>query len=214
MRIDKDGVHLQEHSLGPKQQEDLGVPLETFLKVWTEHKGSLPQCIISPAACQLQSPLFRVDDLRSRAFLALARCAASNEEITSTLRFSLFPAEVRASTNIPKGKLELVPMTDLKGINKKEGPGAVPMMICGESLYLTEPQRPRCADAQQWPSGAVIVPFWWVSTTTTQSEGNMMDKKVSEESGVTLAVLVNSKPLKPFDKLVLFKPASKRPRTS
>ena len=129
------------------------------------------------------------------------------DELTTSLAFSIHPSEVRTTTKIGKGKLELFPVTDFKGMSLKRSPQSVEVASKVGSVFLVEPCRPRSAESDKWRPDVVLVPFWWVSSTSNKDDANMQEMKhIDKASGLTFPVWSNSRPLGAHEKLLMFKP--------
>jgi hypothetical protein len=139
---------------------------------------------------------------RCKLFQALAAKAQASH----AMLFCLFPLEVRAGVQIPKGKLELAPVTFLCNISSKHVTGATEAIVSGTSLWLTEPSRPRAAEASAWKHDVAFAPFWWVGTTAEQAEVNVNFKKYVKDD-VTFHVLTNTRMIKQHEKLLMLEKA-------
>lgn len=122
--------------------------------------------------------------------------------------FCLFPSEVRAAVQIPKGKLELAPATCLSNIATKQSAGAIEAIVSDLSLWLTEPSRPRAVEPAAWKHDVVFAPFWWVGSTQDQAEVNVVFKKYLKDN-VTFNVLTNTRMIKKHEKLQMFEKGEK-----
>lgn len=139
---------------------------------------------------------------------------------------SIHPAEVRTKEKVGKGKIELVPLTDMKGVVAKKTPQAVhKVQIDDDVLFVQEPSRPRTTKVADWKAEMIIAHFWWVGTTANVDEADMIEKKVQCD-GVHYTVYTNSKCISAHEKLLIYKPkkevaplgsassaSRKRPRT-
>lgn len=185
--------------------------LDTFLKQWAPFKGELPVALpMQPrTGCQLftvaGSEHLRADRLKAQLLESLFEMTEAVDG-SAQLSFFLFPSEVRASLSIPKGKLELVPTTDLKSISCRKGPSSIAVQVGKDTLFLIEPTRPRHKKTEEWKGDVIIAGYWWVGVTTDPAEANMAEKThKNKDSGVNIPTLVNTQALKEHDKLLIYK---------
>ena len=99
-----------------------------------------------------------------------------------------------------------MPATDLRNISATKNTGAITVELNQTSFYLQEPTRARNNKSSDWRGDLLFVAYWWVATTSDKSEANLVEKKIQDkESGLMVPMLVNSRPLKAHEKLMLFK---------
>ena len=71
---------------------------------------------------------------------------------------------------------------------------------------MSEPPKPRTTCVADWKHEVIIVPFWWVCTTSNEDEANMVEKTVKDvERKLVFTVLVNNRPLQPTEKLTMYR---------
>lgn len=208
--ISKSGqVELAAVTMYPaKHQTVVGVTVEItdFLRKWTRYKGELPARLSpmeehSPAG----SEHLKLERKRTQVFTALLDTAMGHDE---RLLYSMHPTELRANTDIPKGELELTPVTDLKCIKTKRSGGSadVSVRLKKDTFYLSEPPRARHVDPTEWNSDVVFAPFWWVGTTSNPESVNMVEKKITDKkTGLSFTGLVNSRSIDKHDRILVFK---------
>lgn len=189
--------------------EYVQVDLDSLVKKWVLYKGELPAQINDDKVVEraiAASEHFTTERKKGIAFQTLLSVEQMHASNLKMLRFMVNPLEVRAAMNIAKGKLELAPATDLKGISSKATPGAPCVGVEAQKFGLSEPTRARSSNPTHWKSETVFVPYWWVATTSNIDEANMTFKQHTlKGTGVVFHMLTNSKPLVPNDKLLVYK---------
>jgi len=121
------------------------------------------------------------------------------------LFFCVFPTEVRTKDKVNKGGLTLVPLTAYDKITVVKGP--ISVTIGTDTLYLSEPAKPRTSQPADWRNDVVIVPYWWVGGTTNKDEANTVEKIVKDKGRrLSFPTLVNNKALTPTERLLVYKP--------
>ena len=109
--------------------------------------------------------------------LANAILVSGRFECSSDFWYSLYPAEVHLAKAFKKGAVSLVPTTDSSKISatKPAGDNSVHVVCKDHDFYLSEPPKPKTADVSKWPSNLVLVPYWWVNTTSIAAKANMIE---------------------------------------
>ena len=181
--------------------------VDKFMQQWVEFKGELPAALTtSPKHMFSTSGHYKLEREKIKVFTILLDFAQENQERINSLSFSLYPAEVVANEPIGKNKLELTPATELKNISANKTPGAVIVTTKSATFYVSEPPRPRTIKEQDWRDDVVFAAFWWVGTTHNEADANMVATKYVHKDGVTFYKLTNSKQIKKYERLVVFKP--------
>lgn len=207
--IDRSGVQLVEHDLGFEVPRLVTMPLEQILKHWTVFKGDLPAKLdmqLCASRTLATSEHIRLERQRAALFNIMVDMA-NEREAKFQVAFCVSPSEARVLHLVPKGKLELIPATDLKAISTKPSAGACEVRLNSDLFWLSEPSRPRSAQSAGWRQDSLMVPFWWVVSSNNKEEANLMEKAFTcQKHGVTFKGLVNSRALKVNERLVLYKP--------
>jgi len=201
--IDATDCKLEEYSATRPSVMTVTVPYVKLVEAWAPFKGSMQQRLpVDPKFTLEESLHMSIDVSKARILIALHKHAL-REDVA--LDYFLFPAEVRTTSKVAKGKLALSPATDYKGISTLSRPGSVHVTVGGDNYYLTEPSKPRTLEG--FKADTLIVPYWWVLGTADEAKVNMQIKKVDDkESGMTFQLLVNTKVLQPHEALYVFKP--------
>ncbi len=98
-----------------------------------------------------------------------------------------------------------MPLTSYDKITFLRGP--VEVKIGMDTLYLTEPVKPRTSQPADWRNEVVIVPYWWVGFTTNKDEANMVAKVIKDKGrSLSFPILVNSRALPTAERLLMYKP--------
>ena len=180
------------------------------MKCWSEFKGELPARLpCDEKYTVVGSEHVRLERQRAVVFEALAR---ATDDQSSPLGFFIHPSEVRTTEKVAKGKLCLVPFTDLKGIHTKKTPGSnvIVANVGSDALYLMEPARARTKKADEWAVDVLFVAYWWVGTTHNKDDANMVEKAAKDkDSNVSYTTLVNNRQLAPHEVLLSYKPKTK-----
>lgn len=229
IEVSADTATLEEYNLGRGDPTTVNVQIEDLLRQWQEFKGERP-VVLQPQPKHLAptSEHLRLEGQKCLVFHALVSHASVSESMSSKLAFCLFPTELRVTEAIPKGKLELTPVTDLKLIHRKASAAASAEVALGDDrFYLQEPPKARSAKVGDWRDDLLLAPYWWVGTTHIKEEANMHERRFTDkESGVSFHVMVNSRSLKVHDRLLSFvakkevkplssaQPVTKRVRTT
>ena len=208
--IGAEGARLRKHdALDPEAATDVIVDLDSFLKKWGDFKGELPAtipCEHVMTRSVATSPHFEMEVLKATVFRALQKHEATQIQWLSQLVFMANPSDVRAMKQIPKGKLELAPATELRCISAKHSQNAPKAEVASMTFFMSEPIRPRSTKSADWKAEAVFVPYWWVGSTSNQDEANLALKRhCDKDSGVSFNTLTNQRIVKPGERLLVFK---------
>ena len=187
---------------------------QLFTMQWSVMKTVVPVQLSVP--CPVVSASIQVDAKAAEIWLQIQKVAAdhaADNGYEQTLEFWRKPDMIRSgSKGIPKGKLVLFPLTGLQGVcdvaktasafslGKQDIEGSVP-----KEFFAHAPTKPPMnvnTDMSVVGPEYSLFPFWWVNTTQTADQVNMV-KGVFKN----IPVLKNSHAIKPYSQLLMFKPA-------
>ena len=187
---------------------------QLFTMQWSVMKTVVPVQLSVP--CPLVSASIQVDAKAAEIWLQIQKVAAdhaADNGYEQTLEFWRKPDMIRSgSKGIPKGKLVLFPLSGLQGVcdvaktasafslGKQDIEGSVP-----KEFFAHAPTKPPMnvnTDMSVVGPEYSLFPFWWVNTTQTADQVNMV-KGVFKN----IPVLKNSHAIKPYSQLLMFKPA-------
>ena len=210
--INESGARLRKHDpMDPEgsKPEEVLVDLDSLLKSWAEHKGELPSMISSTSIesrSVATSKHFEMEGLKAIVFQALQKHEMAYAHMLKCLTFMANPADLRAKAQIPKGKLEMSPATELRCISSRLSSGVPHAQVASNTFCLSEPSRARSLNVEGWKPEAVFVPYWWVGTTHNEVEANIALKKHNDKDfGVSFNVMTNTKVIKANERLLLYK---------
>ena len=117
--------------------------------------------------------------------------------------FFMNPIEVRAKCDIPKGKLQLAPITDMNKLAIKSMTSwAIATGTRGHrNFYLEQPTRPRGDSVDEWPKQFIAAAFWSVVELQDNVNVNMKLSKLKVNC-YTFPIWENSKSLEAGQKLI------------
>ena len=119
----------------------------------------------------------------------------------SQFDFLFFPAQVRANIDIPAGKLQLLPFTDMDKIMQKSSTSRHFASHKLGQLYLESPVKPKSDDMEAWSGDTLASPFFMVEPTGVASAANVKLSKLT--LGLwTFPVFSNPKPIEAWDRLM------------
>ena len=211
------GAQLVECTLAPRPPIEKTVAFEDLnIKSWGLFKGKLQTKVdadITPYTVGTHPGLAKTV-LKADLFSALMELGSEHvgcEKLAVDFFFN--PFEVRAKTQVAKGALKLVPITDISKIVSKSGSSTT--VVSGpEQFVLEAPLRPKDADTKGWKD-SVFSAYWWVRETSEElTECNLKLTKVKSGQW-TFPVMENTKAIKAFDRFILHQPsgpAAKKPR--
>jgi hypothetical protein len=123
---------------------------------------------------------------------------------------ALKPAEVVVLEPYTKGKIELVPFTELRMIGTRATTTSPMVKVGNVVLGLQEPVKPRDPKSSDWRSETLFVPYWWVTPTPDERLANMtLTKRVM--GSVSFNVFVNNRKVDKYERLCYHKPKSVAP---
>ena len=197
------GCKLLEYSATKPSIMTITVPYEKLVTAWGAYKGNLQVRLSIQRPYTLSGSIhISLERMKGRVVECLCSMAITH---ASDLAYYMFPSEVRTTAKVMKGKLTLVPATDLKGVTALNKTGSHLVNVGTDKLYVSEPPKPRTAAADSWKCDIVMVPFWWVTWTSVQDDANMQVKML-KEGDIFVPCLVNARQLPAGEALVAYKP--------
>ena len=205
--LDPSGATFTEVSLAPGERVTKHVGFDD-LKSWSECKNKVQvraaEFDTAPWMGDAHTALLKDAD-RAKLFgelMLLASVRSTSER--QYVDFLLHPAEVRAKVDIPKSSLSLVPVTELGKVTSKAGSGMTTVVGNKGALFVLDaPNRPKTNTKEEWKKDHVLSAFWWVKSSSVQSECNMKLVKCKVDN-FTFQCMENSKVIKAWEKLTLF----------
>ena len=197
-------VTFVEYSIGPGARDTITVDYNDLKGKWLHYKGKLHTRV----ACDLtmhqvdNNPRLQSDEHRCKIFCGLM--GASREHVSTErvfVEYLLNPAEARCVEAIGIRKLLLLPGTDLSSVSLVRTD--YPVLGAPQPFYLHMPMRIHSEKPAEWKPVALAVAFWWVLRTSSETEANMIMVQ-HKVNAYTFPALTNIKPLKPFDKLMVY----------
>ena len=184
------------------------VTAEVAIKQWQLFKGD-PPALIPKTWPEKHNALVvasgNSDERRCRLFVALREHERTLHEHSFVLRFSVRPSNVFAGRQFKKGELVFVPTVTLANITDTHDVAHHRADVDKEPMYIKRQVQPQIEDLTKWKKDLSLVPFFWVRDTD-QSELANMDMKQACIGNISFPTLVNVKPLKVDDKLLIYKP--------
>lgn len=212
--LDSTGAKFTEVSLAPGEKTTTHANFDD-LKCWSECKSKVQvraaEFDTAPWMGDAHAGLLR-DVERAKLFGELMMLASVHSACERNyVDFLLNPAEVRAKIDIQKSALKLVPVTELGKVTSKPWSGMVTVVNNkGATFVLDAPNRPKTNDKAEWKKDKVLSAFWWVKTSSVQSECNMKIVKAKIDS-FTFQCMESSRNIKAWEKLVVFDGATEGP---
>ena len=112
-----------------------------------------------------------------------------------------------------KGVLKFAPMTELAKLKDDGGhPGLPPCKLEGKTWHASSPVKVSDKKKVHNPD-MMFIPYWWVDSSDAEGKASM-EFVTSTVDKVTFPILVNTRPLKLYEKLVYFKPKPKQEASS
>jgi hypothetical protein len=202
-------VKVEKYSVIETAQQTGECSLQRFLKEWCAFKGDAQLKVASKMVKDHQikdSEVIAIDKKRAAIFSAMLDYDSSKgSDHTTLMSFTTFPMAVYSATKIATGKLVIVPVCPLQnivvgGIGVDTGNTVMlkgvktKILVTTPALFESVPKAIKC-----------LHPFWWMQCSKKagqKSDSNMVLKKI-EHKGVTFNILTNSKPLEPYDQLMM-----------
>ena len=149
-----------------------------------------------------------IDRARCELFLAVSACDCTSVAVQG-LQFWRKPDQLRTGPkSVAVHKLMLAPIAPLANITTKSGPGSVSLgshdvLDFSMDFYISQPSRPAATDGDKPAATAFIVPFWWVSDTTSKSAANMeLTHKL--HNGIDVPMYTNRVEIPPYTVLARY----------
>jgi len=181
-------------------------------KDWKAYSGKLQVNLdIDPAPFMAGGHrALQTDVAKAIAFGELMKLAEEHVVFErESVQFYFHPSEVRAKTQIAKGKLKLIPVTDMAKVTTNARSSATSCLVTGKgtSIYLEPPSRPKGLPTAEepWKKDLVLCAYWLVKGTSKKEEANLVTKRVTQ-TDFSFQIYENIKAIKPFEKLVVFEP--------
>ena len=70
---------------------------------------------------------------------------------------------------------------------------------------MAKPPQPSKANVADWADNDSVNPYFWITTTTEQTEANMVEKTVKHDH-ISFTILVNKRGVEKFELLQTFRP--------
>ena len=209
------GVTFQLHALGRTHVE-----FELFDNLKSKymlHRSKMQLAItddITPHQPEHHA-VMQMDLKRAALFSELMAAAVQHSQREADhLTFMLFPPEVRIKSPCKKGELKLLPVTDLGRLHSKRTSSSVLASDGkGTTFSIDAPQKVRDAEQSKWAPGSVFAAYWWVGTTTDETEATV--KRGQMKVGkFTVPTFENIKALSVHDKLLVYTEPASEPASS
>ena len=203
--LTEEGVQLTEQTFETDTPESKLVDFDKLKPNFVPFKGKLQQAVIGfDKHMAHKMPAFDLDVQKACLFAALVASAQEHgPKEAESIRFLMYPSEVRAAKAVKKGELKLVPITDFAKLVNKSATSKHIITDGKLQLYLEQPNRARDPQLSEWRKDIVFAAFWWVKMVESKDEEdiNMKLSKVTQD-GITFPIFENTKGLKMHDKLV------------
>jgi hypothetical protein len=174
-----------------------------FLEKWTAVQDTRKmQTLLEPNVISADKHIsINEDVLRCQAFQAVLQFEATQPE--RKLKYTKDPTAVYSMIEVERHELKLAPLcrvNNIQDVKPKGGGGIAIKFKDNASVFMTAQPLER---NDKEPS-SVVVPFWYVSVTDDETKANMR-YATFKVIGCSLTILQNTKKLKVYDRLYVFK---------
>lgn len=206
--IDDKQMTFEEHRVDSAKVTVVRIQLEQVLGQASRFKGNIPlgmpESIIDIMAHSSKPLDLECQQASMFCVLVGAACQLSQEN-DMQLFYSMKPYQVTTKSAWKKRQLKLLPATDssCKLALDAPAPNAPQIKNKDYEFHIGCPNMPKGNIAADWSNKLLVSAYWWVATTTSESDANM--EKLWHKSGQhEIQIMSNSRPLKKGEILLIF----------